>query len=285
MTEIQKAPDRIKVLENIKNNEQNGLFNKDVEPDAPSKELLPHQIDYLRKNPINKLKARHALWVAHKFIKKLEKNNLFKISEIVGIENYNSLKTGVIITCNHFNPLDSFAMELLFESTNHFKHKKHYRIIKEANYTTFPGFYGYLMRNCNTLPLSSNRKTMEKFITSVNTLLQKGNFVLIYPEESMWWNYRKPRPLHSGAFRFAAKNNVPILPVFVTMTDTDVLGEDGFPIQAYKIHVSKPIFPTQNKPLKESIEKMKNENFKVWKNIYEEEYKTPLVYETLKTKE
>ena len=36
-----------------------------------------------------------------------------------------------------------------------------YRVIREGNYTGFPGFYGVLMRHCNTLPLSSNFKTME----------------------------------------------------------------------------------------------------------------------------
>ena len=28
----------------------------------------------------------------------------------------------------------------------------------------------------------------------------------------MWWNYRKPKPLQDGAYRFATKHNVPIIP-------------------------------------------------------------------------
>lgn len=78
-------------------------------------------------------------------------------------------------------------------------------MIREGNYTNFPGFYGMLMRNCYTFPLSSNRDTMKKFLSSMDTVLQHGDFMLVYPEQSMWWNYRKPKPLKKGAYTFAAK--------------------------------------------------------------------------------
>lgn len=101
-------------------------------------------------------------------------------------------------------------------------------MIREGNYTNFPGFYGMLMRNCYTFPLSSNRDTMKKFLSSMDTVLQHGDFMLVYPEQSMWWNYRKPKPLKKGAYTFAAKNHVPVLPCFITMEDSDILGDDGF---------------------------------------------------------
>ena len=58
--------------------------------------------------------------------------------------------------------------------------------------------------------------------------------MLVYPEQSMWWNYRKPKPLKKGAYTFAAKNHVPVLPCFITMEDSDILGDDGFYVQ--RIH-------------------------------------------------
>ena len=64
--------------------------------------------------------------------------------------------------------------------------RRFYRVIREGNYTSFPGFYGFLMRNCNTLPLSSNIITMKKFMLAVDELLKEGHFVLVYPEQSMW---------------------------------------------------------------------------------------------------
>ena len=97
------------------------------------------------------------------------------------------------------------------------------------------------MRHCNTLPLSSNLETMKKFFDATNTLLKEGNFVLVYPEQSMWWNYRKPKPLKRGAYVFACKADVPVLPCFITMKDSEELDETGFPIQEYTIHIPEPI--------------------------------------------
>ena len=45
------------------------------------------------------------------------------------------------------------------------------------------------------LPLSSNKRTMVEFMKAVDTILQRGDYILIYPEQSMWWNYKKPKPL------------------------------------------------------------------------------------------
>ena len=83
-------------------------------------------------------------------------------------------------------------MQIAYEKSKQCKKRRLYRVIREGNYTNFPGFYGMLMRNCYTFPLSSNRDTMKKFLSSMDTVLQHGDFMLVYPEQSMWWNYRKP---------------------------------------------------------------------------------------------
>ena len=92
-----------------------------------------------------------------------------------------------------------------------------------------------------------NRDTMKKFLSSMDTVLQHGDFMLVYPEQSMWWNYRKPKPLKKGAYTFAAKNHVPVLPCFITMEDSDILGDDGFYVQEYTIHIAEPIYPDPQK--------------------------------------
>lgn len=112
----------------------------------------------------------------------------------------------------------------------------------------------------------------------MDTVLQKGHFVLIYPEQSMWWNYRKPKPLKKGAYTFAARNNVPVLPCFITMEDSDILGEDGFYVQEYTIHIGEPIYPDPSKSRATNVEEMRKKNFELWKKIYEENYQKELVY-------
>ena len=121
---------------------------------------------------------------------------------------------------------------------------------------------------------------MREFVRATDTLLKEGHFVLIYPEQSMWWNYRKPKPLKEGGFYFAAKNRVPVLPCFITMRNSEVMGEDGFPVQEYTIHIEKPIYPDENKTVSENNAAMLEENYRIWTEIYEKTYGIPLQYTT-----
>ena len=272
-----KSKERLMILDKIAKYEREERFDEDVEEDPPSKELLPDDVDYLKTKVRSRIKSKFSYAVARKYVNNLMKENKFIIKEIKGIENFANLNSGAIITCNHFNAMDSFAMEIAYEAANH-PNRKFFRIIREGNYTSFPGFYGLLMRNCNTLPLSSNKETMKKFVKSVGKLLTDGHFVLVYPEQSMWWNYRKPKPLKKGAYSFAIKNHVPVLPCFITMEDSDVLDDDGFYVQEYTIHIEAPIYPDGNKSPEENMKYMMQKNFDIWKEIYEDTYKIPLQY-------
>ena len=274
-----KAKDRLEVLDKIARLEREGRFDEDVEEDPPTKELKPDDIDYLRKKISSKIKTKLTYKVARSFLNNIITNKQLIIKDIKGIENMNALKSGAIITCNHFNAFDSFAIQIAYEQSNQCK-RKLYRVIREGNYTNFPGFYGMLMRNCYTFPLSSNKDTMRKFMHSMDAVLQHGDFMVVYPEQSMWWNYRKPKPLKKGAFTFAAKNNVPVLPCFITMEDSDILGEDGFYVQEYTIHIAPAIYPDPEKSRAANVDMMKEENFEVWKQIYETSYEEPLVYDS-----
>ena len=216
--------------------------------------------------------------MGERFLNDLLKENKLIIKQINGIENLQNVKSGAMLTCNHFNPFDSFAIEKAFRTSGVSKRKKLYKVIREGNYTNFPGLYGFFFRNCDTLPLSSNRRTMVEFVKAVDTILKRGDFILIYPEQSLWWNYKKPKPLKNGGFKLAARNKVPIIPIFITMEDSNILGEDGFPVQEYTINIEKPIYPDENLNEKQNTEIMKNKNYEVWKKVYEDFYKIPLEY-------
>ena len=282
---IEKSQYRVKVLKRIEKLEEEGKFDVDAEDDPPTIVLTPEDIDYLRTKMTSKIKRVFANKVGERFLDNLLKNNKLIIKEIKGIENLSKVTTGAIVTCNHFNPFDSFTIEKVFRISGKIEEKKLYKVIREGNYTNFPGLYGFFFRNCDTLPLSSNKRTMIEFMKAVDTLLQNGDFILIYPEQSLWWNYRKPKPLKPGAFKFASRNNVPVIPIFITMEDSDIIGEDGFPVQEYIVNISEPIYPDENLTEKQNTERLLNQNFEIWKNIYENFYGIPLVYTTKKSDE
>ncbi len=272
------SEDRKEVLRKIDEYERKGWFDKDVENDPPSPELRPEDVDYLGKKLSSKIKTAIANKMGRKFFEKMIKEGAVVIDGMEGGENLRLLKdTGAVITCNHFGIPDNYILYHCIQ--NSLKKKRLYKVIREGNYTGFGGLFGFLFRNCNTLPLSSNRRTMVNFMSAADTLLRRGEAVLIYPEQGMWWNYRKPRPFKIGAFKIAARAGVPVLPTFVTMKDDETkLDEHNYPLQHYTLHVMPPVYPDKTLSEKQAAEKMKEDTFALYKAKYEEVYGVPLAY-------
>ncbi len=278
-TNIEKDKSRLLVLERIEEYEKKGWFSKDVEDDPPTIPLTADKVDYLNKKLKNKILSKIITKKAINFIDNLIETKQLIIKEVRGIENFEKLANqGCIITCNHFNAFDNFAIHHIVLPYLHKEKRELYKVIREGNFTSFPGLYGLFFRHCNTLPLSSNFSCMKKFMEAMDVLLKRGEKVLVYAEQGMWWNYRKPRPMTNGAFNFAVKSKVPVIPFFITMEDSDLIGNDGFPIQEYTVHILEPIYPDPNKSDKENINFMNNKNYEMWKNVYEDFYKIPLEY-------
>lgn len=278
MTMPEKDPERLEIIARYEALEAKGIFDLDVEDDPPGRPILPGTVDYKQQKLSTRVKAAWTFSLARKFLKKIVKNGTLIIKDVIGVENLDDLQTGAILTCNHFSPMDTFAMQVAYEKSTASKKRKLFRVIREGNYTSFPGFYGKLMRSCNTLPLSSNLATMKEFLEGVDYQLKKGHLVLVYPEQSLWWNYRKPKPLKPGAFTFAAKAGVPVVPLFICMEDSNKIGPDGFPVQELTIFVEKPIFPDPKKTQFANTKAMADANYKCWKEVYEDFYKIPLTY-------
>ena len=276
MDELKLSQSRREVLNRIKEYEKAGRFDEDVENDPPAPELKPDKVDYLCKKLSSKIGRKIANVIGDRYFLNLIKKDILVIEGVTGEEHLSALKNGAIVTCNHFHPFDNYAV---FHCIRKALPKKYlYKVIREGNYTNFPGLYGYLFRHCNTLPLSSNRRTMMNFMSAVNTLLKNGESILIYPEQGMWWNYRKPRPFKVGGFKMAYRAGVPVLPMFITMRDDERLDGDGYPIQRMTLHVLPPIYPDASLGEKVGAEKMKDEAYALCKAKYEEVYGVSLTY-------
>ena len=266
------------VLDKIKEYERDGKFDIDVEDDPETIVLMPDKVDYLAEKFSTRLFTKIANNRAVKFYESEIKKGNMVIKAVNGIENFSAVNGGAMITCNHFSVYDNYTVWRAIRDYMPNKKARLYKVIREGNYTNFKGLYGFFFRHCNTLPLSSNTDTMKKFLHAVKTLLNRGEKILIYPEQAMWWNYRKPRPFKSGAFKFAALTGKPVIPMFITMEDTDRLDASGYAIQAYTLWILPAIYPKEELSVKQNAEYMKEENFKAWKEVYEREYGVPLRY-------
>lgn len=273
---MEKSPHKLELLRRIAELEKKELWHLDVEDDPETYPLMPDQVDYLNEKLSSKIKNRIANVFGARFFDKMIAQRQLIIKEVRGIENFTAVKGGKIVTCNHFSVGDNYAVWVALRDC--MGGKMLYKVIREGNYTNPPKPFGLFMRHCNTLPLSSRKATMVKFMKAVAQLLERGETILIYPEQGMWWNYRKPRPLQEGAFSLAVRNKTPVVPVFITMEDSDVLDADGFYVQEYTLHILPAIYPDETLSRMEAKSDMKKRNYEAWVKTYEEFYQKPLRY-------
>lgn len=266
------------VIKNIETNINNNELNKKVEVGDPNlteeeKTKYINKFYQNQKSPIYFIKNK----IANKTVRKIAKE-IYPNINIIGLEklNYVDLTNGAIITSNHFNPLDSYNIRKIVEEK---LHKKLYIVVQDTN-LAMPGALGFLFNNIEVIPLSkSPNYIIKKFMPELKKILSKGNFVLIYPEEEMWFNYKLPRPCKRGAYQFAHELDVPVISCFVKMTDTNVTDNNEFNIVKYDVFINKVIYPEKNESIKSDSRKMAEVDYETRKKAYEDAYNKELKYE------
>lgn len=273
---MKKDKERLQVIENIKNAVENKKFNSKVEihdhiVTDEEREKIILKYDNGKKKIRNKAKTI----VARSITDSLTKYINYK-TEIKGLENIQNIKTGAIITSNHFSKVDNTIIRYLMHKIG--KKRKFDIIVQETN-IFMPGCLGWLIKNNQTIPINkSHQYIANNFEPTLEKLFKKKHFILIYPEEEMWFNYKKPRPGKIGAYHYACKYNVPIIPCFVEMQNTDKIGDNGFYNQKYILHVMTPLYPNNEKDLKNAKEELRKKDYELKKAKYEEVYGKKLDY-------
>ncbi len=266
--------ERLKVIDNIRAALERGDSFAKVELHDPviteeDRRRIIYPFDNSRKNPINKAKAYIARKIAESETKKRNKDTV-----IEGLENALSVEGGAIITCNHFSIMDNTVVRLLAKKCG--RAKKFDIVVQETN-VFMDGFFGFLMKNCNTLPVSASAQYMAKNLKpALAKLLGRGDFVLIYPEQEMWFNYKKPRALREGAYHYAYDFGVPVIPCFVEMREGEELDGDGFLEVRHTLHVMPPIYPDLSLSPREAKADMLRRDAEAKRTCYERVYGIPL---------
>lgn len=198
-------------------------------------------------------------------------------TQITGLANLASLKrTGAIVTANHFNQLDALALKWLAQS----QHQAFNVVIEDTN-LVLPGFFSYLMNYIGTLPLVNTPSYINHcFVPRLKAILAQKHWVLIFPEQEMWWNYRKPRVPQRGAYYFAALAQVPIISTFVEIRDLPKTEKQDsqFNQTAYTVHVLSPIYPDLKLSVNARSKKMMDQDYQQKVAAYERSYGRRLDY-------
>lgn len=265
------------VISNIKEAANNKEFHKKVEVDDPdlSNEEKSEIIEkYLKNKDGIKYKVNNEI---ARLIVNLVTWSQNRDTEIVGLENVKDINGGAIITSNHFNPIDNTVIRKLVKKMGK---NKLYIIGQESN-LAMTGLVGFMMNYSDIIPISDQTSYMKKeFQELIEEKLQNNEFILIYPEEEMWFNYRKPRTLKRGAYYYAAKYNVPIISCFVEIIDKNEKEKDNseFYKVKYVLHVLPTIYPDKSKKMRENTIEMMNKDYDQKKEAYEKAYNKKLDY-------
>ena len=269
------TPGREQAIENIRRAAGEGRFNDKTEPFDPQwdpEALKADILDYVSKLGTcrYKLKNLAARAIVSSWIRR------FGVGEMAGLENLSALKGPAFLTGNHFNPFDSGIHRKLAQITG----RGHLVAISQGTNFVMPGLNGFVLRNIDVIPLVQEPSYMNgAFRTLMRKHLDAGRFILIYPEQEMWFNYRKPRPQKRGAFLFAAEYNVPVVPTFVEMQDLEREVAPGFRDVRTVLHVLPPIYPDPSLSARENSFAMCKADYAAKVACYEQCYHRPLTFD------
>lgn len=262
--------ERLLVIDNIRRAVAEGdsfrkveLGDPTVSDDDVRKVIEPFDTEH--KSPKSKLLGFAARKIAES---ETRKRNV--LTEIVGAENAMGIEGGAIITQNHFGIGDNTLARILAMRCG--RGKRFNIVIQETN-AFMKGYFGFLMRHCNTLPVSRSASYMAKNLKpALEHLLAKKHFILIYPEQEMWYNYKKPRALREGAYHYAAEFCVPVIPTFAVMENTSEVDEAGFYVQKHTLFVMPPLYPDPALSVRENREELMRRDAEAKRKAYESFY-------------
>ena len=271
------TPGRLEAIANISKAAAEGRFNDKTEPFDPQ---LPQ--DELKKRIFRHVRR---MWLPSSLIKKLIARRIVDgwrrscsegVDEIVGMEKLAAVKGAAFLTCNHFNPFDNGVIRTMTQRAG----RGHLWALSQGTNFCMDGVNGFVLRNIDVIPLIGDASYMNGPLRRLlRRVLNRGRFILIYPEQEMWFNYRKPRPGKRGAFLFAAQYGVPVIPCFVEMRDLPAKMSGDFHEVKLILHILDPIFPDPAKTERQNSLDMCAADYAARVAAYEKAYGKPLTYD------
>lgn len=247
--------------------EKKGIFNEDVNPvDWDATFPVTEDFPYIQRGWMRFKSWLSRIFIITPFTFRL--NKFQRKTKVLGRKNIKGIKSA-IVTANHIDIFDCLTVRYGL------KHKLKYSV---AEINNRKGFLGDMMRADGIMPLSEDRKVMRAFSNGVEHHLLHNGYVVFYPEQSMWFMFKKPRPFKKGAFHYAVKFDVPVIPTFITMRGSGKFDEEGLEYQYFTLHIMPPIFPKEGLSTAENVQYMMDTNFALCKQKYEEVYGKPLKY-------
>lgn len=161
------------------------------------------------------------------------------------------LKKGVVTVSNHVYRWDFLA--ILYAC-------RYRRMWVPVRTEHLEGKDANLIRGIGGIPLAQTLAGGRKFNEAFDRLHEKKEWIHVFPEGSRWDFYEPIRPFKKGAFTFAQRWNVPIVPMAFSYRKPSglfkFLAKDHPHVT---LNIGELIFPDETLNRKDACEKMRNE--------------------------
>ena len=254
-----------KYSDKIKELEQEEKFNEHIVPVNPKHvKPLGKNFKYFPKNPLYKIYSA----IIHGFLNVVGPA-FTKIAYKMKIEGRRKLKgiKSAIVTCNHVMFTDNLISRVAV--------KKNKVFFAGDNFNNKKGLGGLSLRAGGFIPMGESYSEKVKFAKALERALKHNSYVVFFPEGSLWPEYEKPRPFKRGAFYYACKNDVPVIPVFICFQQLKTKKD------RYRVitKILEPVYKNNDIATeKDQIKDMQEKTELAYKEEYEKFYNKKLTY-------
>ncbi|MBP1588018.1 MAG: 1-acyl-sn-glycerol-3-phosphate acyltransferase [Clostridia bacterium] len=156
--------------------------------------------------------------------------------------------TGFVTVSNHVHRLDYMAVQMNMEP-------RQMRIL--AWDKNMRGENKFIIRYTGGIPVPVNDfRATAAMAKAVREYLKAGGVLHVDAEGSMWEYYMPIRPFKPGAFYFAVKANVPVLPFAFSYRERKGIQKLLYRKGLFTLNIGEPLYPDKTLPQSEAIKKL-----------------------------
>lgn len=165
------------------------------------------------------------------------------------------------IYANHTMFLDAFLPALVSAP-------KRAQIVAGPDAVSIKGIKNIVMM-LGCIPIPTNRDGLRPFMHAIDTYLDKGRTIAVFPEAHIWPYCTFVRSFPSTSFRYPVSNNTPVIAMCSTFRKRK--GIFSFCRRpGVTLYVSEPFYPDESLSPRDAREKLKNEVYGWMKKTAEE---------------
>ena len=136
---------------------------------------------------------------------------------------------------------------------------------------------GKILTSAGEIPLPISYKGMRPFNDMLEYAAGKKAKIHFYAEKSMWIGYRKPRPHKDGAYFYADKLDLPVVPMLYCFRTPRGLRR-LLHLPKAVINIADPIYVNKDLPPRERKADLARRTYEATVRLYEQFYGIPLEY-------